>query len=97
MITISGLRQLQESIRQGLPHTTSMDHHQFRDLTRNGKVNVHSATEKTDGSTFMFGHDKDGFYSQSSGSGSEKMRKPDDYIHRVTARSKETGKEPSSS
>ena len=83
-----------ESIRQGLPHITTMDHDTFHDLTKSGKVHLHSVTEKTDGSTFKMGHDKDGFYTQSSGSGSERMRAPQDYIDRVTKRSKETGKEP---
>lgn len=83
---------ISEGIRQGLPHITTMDHDQFTSLTHGGKVHVEGATEKTDGSTFKFGHDEDGFYSQSSGSGNEKMRHPRDYEERATRRSKETGK-----
>jgi cytidylate kinase len=85
---------LTESIRQGLPHISTMSHEQLTNLTKGGRVNLHHVTEKTDGSTFMIGHDKDGFYTQSSGSGSERMRTPQDYHDRVTRRSRETGKEP---
>jgi hypothetical protein len=81
-----------ESIRQGLPHISSMDHKQFLALTKGGKVDISNATEKTDGSTFLMGHDENGFYTQSSGSGSEKMRKAEDYAERAQRRSKETGK-----
>ena len=81
-----------ESIRQGLPHITTMDHDQFSKLTKGGKVKITSATEKTDGSTFLMGHDEHGFYTQSSGSGKEKMRKPEDYVERSTRRAQETGK-----
>ena len=91
---MSEFRLIMESIRQGLPHITTMDHDTFHALTKSGRVHLHSVTEKTDGSTFKMGHDKDGFYTQSSGSGSERMRSPQDYIDRVTKRSKETGKEP---
>lgn len=83
---------IEAGIRQGLPHITTMDHEQFTNLTHGGKVHIVGATEKTDGSTFKFGHDEHGFYSQSSGSGSERMRKPEDYVERATRRSKETGK-----
>lgn len=81
-----------ESIRQGLPHITTMDHKQFAALTKGGKVDISNATEKTDGSTFLMGHDENGFYTQYSGSGSEKMRKPEDYAERAQRRAKETGK-----
>lgn len=83
---------LTESIRQGLPHVSSMDHDQFKHLIADKKVHVHNATEKTDGSTHVFGHDEHGFYSQSSGSGSEKMRTGKDYETRAIKRSHETGK-----
>lgn len=81
-----------ESIRQGLPHITTMDHSQFSALTKDGKVKISSATEKTDGSTFLIGHDSEGFYTQSSGSGKDRMRKPEDYVARSTRRAQETGK-----
>jgi hypothetical protein len=81
-----------ESIRQGLPHITTMDHEQFSNLTKGGKVKISAATEKTDGSTFLIGHDQEGFYTQSSGSGKEKMRNPEDYVARAKRRSEETGK-----
>jgi hypothetical protein len=79
MITFNNLRLLSESIRQGLPSIENMKHEDFHNLISGGKVPVHSVTEKTDGSTFKFGHDEHGFYSQSSGSGSERMRTPEDY------------------
>ena len=60
-----------EGIRVGLPSIPNMDHGQFSNLVKGGKVHIQNATEKTDGSTFQFGHDEHGFYSQSSGSGSE--------------------------
>jgi len=81
------------SIRQGLPHITSMNHDQFHNLIRSGKVHLHDMTEKTDGQTHVMGHDEHGFYTQSSGSGSEKMRKPEDFEERAKRRAKETGKE----
>lgn len=83
-----------ESIRQGLPHISTMNHEQLTNLTKGGRVHLHRVTEKTDGSTFKIGHDEEGFYSQSSGSGSERMRTPQDYHDRVIRRAKETGKEP---
>jgi len=81
-----------EGIRVGLPSIPNMDHGQFSNLVKGGKVHIQNATEKTDGSTFQFGHDEHGFYSQSSGSGSERMRNPSDYAERATRRSQETGK-----
>lgn len=83
---------LTESVRQGLPSIESMSHEQFHNLTRKGHVPLHSTTEKTDGMTHLFGHDEHGFYSQSSGSGKDKMRKGQDYIDRAHRRAKETGK-----
>lgn len=83
-----------ESIRQGLPHVTSMDHDQFHNLTHGGKVHIHDTTEKTDGQAMVMGHDHEGFYTQSTGSGSEKMRHPEDYAKRVKKRAEETGKTP---
>jgi hypothetical protein len=80
------------SIRQGLPHITTMTHDQFHGLIHSGKVHIKHTTEKTDGQTHMMGHDEHGFYTQSSGSGSEKMRKPEDYEDRAKRRAKETGK-----
>lgn len=81
-----------ESIRQGLPHIHSMTHEQFGNLTKGGKVHIHDVTEKTDGMTHQFGHDEHGFYTQSSGSGSEKMRNPEDFHKRAKRRAEETGK-----
>jgi len=81
-----------ESIRQGLPHIHSMTHEQFGNLVKGGKVHVHDVTEKTDGMTHQFGHDEHGFYTQSSGSGSEKMRHPEDFAKRAKRRAEETGK-----
>ena len=83
---------LTESIRQGLPHIKTMDHGQFKDLTHGGKVHVHHTTEKTDGQAMVMGHDHEGFYTQSTGSGSDKMRHPEDYAKRAKKRAEETGK-----
>lgn len=90
-----GFRQffIVESIRQGLPHITSMSHGQFSSLVKGGKVHLTDVTEKTDGMTHVMGHDEHGFYTQSSGSGSEKMRKPEDFHERAKRRAKETGKQ----
>lgn len=82
-----------ESIRQGLPHITTMSHEQFGNLVNHGQVHLHGMTEKTDGQSFKFGHDEHGFYTQSTGSGNEKMRTPEDYHKRVKARAEATGKE----
>jgi hypothetical protein len=83
---------LNESIRQGLPHITTMDHDQFHNLTHDGKVHVNDVTEKTDGQAMVMGHDHEGFYTQSTGSGNEKMRHPEDYEKRAKARAEVTGK-----
>lgn len=84
---------ISESIRQGLPHITTMTHGQTSNLLKGGKIHLSDVTEKTDGMTHVMGHDEHGFYTQSSGSGSEKMRKSDDFIDRAKRRAKETGKE----
>ena len=83
---------LLEGIRQGLPHITTMDHEQFTNLIHGGHVGLPEVTEKTDGMTHVFGHDEHGFYTQSSGSGNERMRKPEDFIERAKRRAEETGK-----
>lgn len=83
---------LTESVRQGLPHITSMDHDQFQKLVSGGKIHLHRMTEKTDGMTHVMGYDDQGFYTQSSGSGSEKMRTPTDFHARAQRRAQETGK-----
>ena len=69
-----------------------MDHNQFGSLVKGGKVHLEGMTEKTDGQTHQFGYDEHGFYTQSSGSGSERMRTPKDFEDRATRRSQETGK-----
>lgn len=81
-----------EGIRQGLPHILTMHHDDLHNLLNSGRINMSNKTEKTDGSTHIMGWDKDGFYTQSSGSGNEKMRMPGDYAARATRRSQETGK-----
>lgn len=81
-------------VRGGLPHITTMDHKQFRDLAHDGKVHLHSMTEKTDGQAHVFGHDEHGFYTQSSGSGTDKMRHPDDFKKRAKAQAEKKGVEP---
>jgi hypothetical protein len=83
---------LTESIRQGLPHISTMQHGQFSNLIHGGKVHLNDVTEKTDGMTHVMGHDENGFYTQSSGSGAEKMRKPEDFHERAKRRAEETGK-----
>lgn len=83
---------LTEGIRQGLPHALTMHHDDFHNLVKSGRIDMSRKTEKTDGTTHMMGWDKDGFYTQSSGSGNEKMRAPGDYAARATRRSQETGK-----
>lgn len=82
---------LSESIRQGLPHIMTMHHDDFHELTKPGRIEIRDPTEKTDGSTIMFGHDKDGFYTQSSGSGADKMRNTGDYLARAQRRAAEKG------
>lgn len=91
MLTLKGFI-LSESIRQGLPHITTMDHEQFHNLTKAGKIHFDDVTEKTDGQTMMMGHDEHGFYTQSSGSGNEKMRTAEDYENRAKRRAQDTGK-----
>lgn len=81
-----------ESIRQGLPHIINMTRDQFSGLTKGNKIHVDKVTEKTDGMTHMMGYDEHGFYTQSSGSGNEKMRSAQDFTDRATRRSQETDK-----
>jgi hypothetical protein len=83
---------LLESIRQGLSHIHTMTHEQFGNLIADKKIHIHHVTEKTDGATHKFGYDEHGFYSQSSGSGAEKMRSKQDYETRAKRRAAETGK-----
>lgn len=90
---------LLESVRQGLPHISTMDHKQFGSLIKDKKVHLADMTEKTDGNSFVMGHDENGFYTQSTASGKEKMRTPEDYLDRATRRTKEAleaGKTPPS-
>lgn len=83
---------LTESIRTGLPHIHAMNHEQFSNLTRGGQIHIENPTEKTDGATHMMGWDEKGFYTQSSGSGSERMRNPEDFHERAQRRAQETGR-----
>ena len=83
---------IEKSIRQGLPHISTMDYKQFGSLIKGGQVHLHHATEKTDAMSHLMGHDEKGFYTQSSGSSSEKMRKPGDFYIRAKKRAAETGK-----
>ena len=93
-----------ESVRVGLPHihstptpsgaqTPSLSTDQFAATTKGGKIHIGEVTEKTDGQTFVMGHDEHGFYTQHSGSGSERIRTGQGHIDRAKARAKETGKD----
>lgn len=64
----------------------------FHKLVEPGHISLSRVTEKTDGSAHLMGYDKDGFYTQYSGSGKEKMRSKNDFVSRATRRAKETGK-----
>lgn len=86
------LHLLTESIRVGLPHIHSMDHKQFSGLMHKEHIDLSHITEKSDGMTHKMGYDEHGFFTQSSGSGSEKMRHPKDFEERATRRARETGK-----
>ena len=92
------------SIRQGLPHisstttekgnaTPSLSTEDFEKTTKGGKIHLGNITHKTDGQTFKFGHDEQGFYTQHSGSGDEKIRTAQGHIDRAKRRAQETGKE----
>lgn len=83
---------LAESIRQGLPHISKMDHKQLGGLLKGGKIHFDKTTEKTDGTSFLAGHDEHGFYTQSTGSGNEKMRNAQDHVARGARRAIEMGK-----
>jgi hypothetical protein len=95
---------ISESVRVGLPHlystktekgneTPSLSTDQFEKSTKGGKLHINNVTEKTDGQTFKFGHDEQGFYSQHSGSGDEKIRTGQGHIDRAKKRAAETGRE----
>jgi hypothetical protein len=71
-----------------------MDHQQTADLIKGGKVHLHDITEKTDGTVGVIGHDEHGIYTQSTGSGAEKMRHPEDYHKRVAEQAAKKGVEP---
>ena len=83
---------LAESIRQGLPHISKMDHKQLGGLLSGGKIHFDKTTEKTDGTSFLMGHDEHGFYTQSTGSGDEKMRHGQQHVERGQRRHAETKK-----
>lgn len=89
---ISFRQYLTESIRQGLPHITTMSHDQFHNLIKTKKVHINHLTEKTDGQSFLFGHDENGFFTQSTGSGSDRMRTPKHYVDRAKQRAQASGK-----
>ncbi len=82
----------ESAMRQGLPHVKTMTSDQFKSLISTGKVHLDSMTEKTDGIPHKMGWDENGFYTQASISGKEKMRSPQDYLDRAHRRSQETGK-----
>lgn len=92
MISFSQFISESSKARQGLPHVHLMDHGQFSNLIKTGKVHISGTTEKSDGYPHQMGYDEKGFYTQSTSSGSEKMRTAQDYVDRATRRSKETGK-----
>lgn len=85
---------LSESIRVGLPHITTMDHEQTANLVKGGQIHLHNITEKTDGTSGLLGYDAEGPYTQSTGSGAEKMRRPADYRRRVSEQAAKKGVEP---
>ena len=91
---LKGILSEDGKVRGGLPHITTMDHNQFKELASDGKVHLHSMTEKTDGQAHVFGHDEHGFYTQSSGSGTDKMRSPEDFKARAKAQAEKKGVEP---
>lgn len=87
-------------IRQGLPHlystrtekgnwTPSLSIEQFSALVRGGQVFLDTITEKTDGATFLIGYDKEGFFTQHSGSGVMRARVGSDHIMRAIQRAQE--------
>lgn len=82
---------ISEAVRQGLPHISKMDHKQLGSLLSRPHISFDQTTEKTDGTSFVMGHDNEGFYTQSTGSGKEKMRSPEDYHERGRRRAKERG------
>lgn len=85
------------SIRQGISHFISepaKDGKRY-DLTIDqvislididGLLHLSEITEKTDGQTFMMGFDDDGFWTQNSGSGDNRMRRGHDYVARAVQR-----------
>lgn len=81
------------SIRTGIPHISTMKPDDYSKLTYDGYVRLNCLTEKTDGMMYRMGFDEEGFFTQSSGSGKELMRLPEDYFNRAKRRSIETGKE----
>ena len=74
--------------RQGIPHLKDLHDEDILSLIVDNRIHLSSVTEKTDGASFVFHYDENGFGTQSSGSGSEIMREPDDYIRRATRNGK---------
>jgi len=85
------LTSLNEGVRTGLPHITTMDTDQFHHLSRTGKIHIHDVTEKSDGMPHEFGHDEHGFYTRSKASGEAKVRTPEEYHHIAKEKAKKTG------
>lgn len=91
--TLRNLLEARNEVRKSIPRIDKLDHNQFDSLTRDNHVDVSNLREKPDGTgAIQIGHDQHGFYSQSSGSGDERMRSRKDYIRRATRRAQETGK-----
>lgn len=92
MLNFLGYIQLiNEGVRQGLPHITTMTHDQFSNLVNGGQIHIHKVTEKTDGIPHEFGYDEGGFYTRSKGTGEAKVRSPEEY-HTLAKKKAEGGR-----
>lgn len=85
------------TVRQGIPHlyqsvtakgnkTPALTREQVDKLIAEGRIYIDNMTEKTDGQLFIVGWDKEGFFTQHSGSGDERARTGEDHIKRAERR-----------
>lgn len=81
-------------VRESIPSIKTMPSSQLQKMITRGIISFDTVTEKTDGMSHLMGWDDKGFFSMSSGSGAERMRKPIDFIDRAVRRAKERGVEP---
>lgn len=84
-----------KSVRRTIPHLHTMSWNELALLIGKGHIDLSCVTEKTDGWTIRVGKDAEGFWSQNSASGKNKMRTGQAYFDRAKLVHQTTGRRPS--